>query len=80
LNEQDIVFAAGAPDMVRAVARIAKTAGAKCYTDPFEASAHITTSDFWSRAAAWLSKDAPPSRRGNRGGQAEIQAALNAPS
>ena len=35
--------------MVRAVAKIAGTAGAKCYTDPFEASSPGTTADVWSR-------------------------------
>jgi NAD(P)H-flavin reductase/ferredoxin len=78
LNEHDIVFAAGAPEMVRAVARIASAAGAKCYTDPFEASSQVTTTDFWSRAAAWLGSDAPTPRRGNRRSQSEFQAALNA--
>lgn len=80
LNEHDIVFAAGAPDMVRAVAPIANAAGAKCYADPFEASSQVTTTDFWSRAAAWLGNDAPASRRGKRGNQSEFQAALNAQS
>jgi 3-phenylpropionate/trans-cinnamate dioxygenase ferredoxin reductase subunit len=80
LNEHDIVFAAGAPEMVRAVARIANAAGAKCYTDPFEASSQVMTTDFWARAAAWLGNDAPASRRGNRGNRTESRAALNAQS
>jgi len=54
LTESDIVFAAGAPDMVRAVAQIAGAAGAKCYTDPFEASSPGTATDNWLRPAAWL--------------------------
>jgi 3-phenylpropionate/trans-cinnamate dioxygenase ferredoxin reductase subunit len=53
LTPHDIVFAAGAPEMVRAVAKIAADAGAECYSDPFEAS-YRTTIDFWSRAAGWI--------------------------
>jgi NAD(P)H-flavin reductase/ferredoxin len=53
LTPHDIIFAAGAPEMVRAVAKIAADAGAECYSDPFEAS-YRTTIDFWSRAAGWI--------------------------
>jgi NAD(P)H-flavin reductase len=35
LTAADIVYACGAPAMTDTVARIAKTAGARCYTDPF---------------------------------------------
>lgn len=35
LNANDIVYAAGAPGMVQAIADIAQTAGAACYADPF---------------------------------------------
>jgi NAD(P)H-flavin reductase/ferredoxin len=38
LTQDDVVFAAGAPEMVRAAARIAAAAGAKCFCDPFEAA------------------------------------------
>lgn len=35
LRADDIVYAAGAPGMVKAVSDIARTAGATCYADPF---------------------------------------------
>jgi 3-phenylpropionate/trans-cinnamate dioxygenase ferredoxin reductase subunit len=35
LSPADLVYTAGAPAMTEAVAQIAKTAGARCYTDPF---------------------------------------------
>jgi 3-phenylpropionate/trans-cinnamate dioxygenase ferredoxin reductase subunit len=35
LSPADLVYTAGAPAMTEAVARIAKAAGATCYTDPF---------------------------------------------
>jgi NAD(P)H-flavin reductase/ferredoxin len=39
LSPADVVYAAGAPAMTEHVARIAKAAGARCYTDPFVAAA-----------------------------------------
>jgi 3-phenylpropionate/trans-cinnamate dioxygenase ferredoxin reductase subunit len=54
LTPRDIVFAAGAPEMVRAVARMSGAAGAKCYTDPFEAASHRTATHLWSLAVGWL--------------------------
>jgi len=36
LSPHDVVYAAGAPAMVEAVARIAGAAGARCHSDPFE--------------------------------------------
>jgi NAD(P)H-flavin reductase/ferredoxin len=35
LSPDDVVYAAGAPAMTESVARMAKAAGARCYTDPF---------------------------------------------
>lgn len=35
LTPDDVVYACGAPAMTEQVARIAKTAGARCFTDPF---------------------------------------------
>ena len=35
LSPADLVYTAGAPAMTEAVAQIARTAGARCYTDPF---------------------------------------------
>jgi 3-phenylpropionate/trans-cinnamate dioxygenase ferredoxin reductase subunit len=54
LTPHDIIFAAGAPDMVRAVAEIADDVGAKCYTDPFEPRPQHAASALWSRAAGWF--------------------------
>ncbi|MEA2948974.1 MAG: hypothetical protein QOI40_4304 [Alphaproteobacteria bacterium] len=55
LSDRDVVFAAGAPAMVEAVADIAQDAGAKCYADPFESNANQTEgAGFLSRAAGWF--------------------------
>jgi 3-phenylpropionate/trans-cinnamate dioxygenase ferredoxin reductase subunit len=35
LSADDVVYTAGAPAMTDSVARIARAAGARCYTDPF---------------------------------------------
>lgn len=56
LTPHDIIFAAGTPEMVHAVARMSGAAGAKCYSDPFEAASHRTVTDFWSRTADWLTR------------------------
>jgi NAD(P)H-flavin reductase len=56
LSGRDIVYTAGAPAMVEAVARMAEAAGAKCYTDPFEPDANRREgAGFLSRAADWFS-------------------------
>jgi NAD(P)H-flavin reductase/ferredoxin len=39
LSQNDVVYASGAPAMTERVARIARAAGAKCYTDPFLSNA-----------------------------------------
>jgi 3-phenylpropionate/trans-cinnamate dioxygenase ferredoxin reductase subunit len=39
LSPRDVVYTSGAPAMTEQVARIAKFAGAKCYTDPFQPTA-----------------------------------------
>jgi 3-phenylpropionate/trans-cinnamate dioxygenase ferredoxin reductase subunit len=39
LSADDVVYTCGAPAMTEAVAQIARTAGARCYTDPFTPSA-----------------------------------------
>lgn len=59
LSSQDVIYAAGAPNMVRAMIRIAEAAGAKCYSDPFEAATQGTTPSFWSRATEWLGGNIP---------------------
>jgi NAD(P)H-flavin reductase/ferredoxin len=51
----DVVYAAGAPAMTEAVARLAKAAGAKCYADPFLANAKpLQTSNLIGRVAHLL--------------------------
>jgi hypothetical protein len=35
LSPNDVVYTSGAPVMTDTVARIARAAGARCYTDPF---------------------------------------------
>jgi NAD(P)H-flavin reductase/ferredoxin len=55
LSDRDVVFAAGAPAMVEAVAGIAQAAGAKCYADPFEPEASRSAGEgLLSRAASWF--------------------------
>jgi 3-phenylpropionate/trans-cinnamate dioxygenase ferredoxin reductase subunit len=39
LSPNDVVYTCGAPAMTESVARIARAAGAQCYTDPFTSSA-----------------------------------------
>jgi 3-phenylpropionate/trans-cinnamate dioxygenase ferredoxin reductase subunit len=50
LTQDDVVFAAGAPEMVRAAARIAAAADAKCYCDPFEAAPRSDAGNWFARA------------------------------
>ena len=38
LTPNDVVYTAGAPAMVEAIAKLAKAGGARCYTDPFSAN------------------------------------------
>ena len=42
LSPNDLVYAAGAPAMTESVARIARTAGASCHTDPFVPNARAS--------------------------------------
>jgi len=62
LTPHDIIFTAGAPEMVRAVARIADAAGAECYSDPFEAASQSGGTDLWSLAMGWLTSESAVSR------------------
>ncbi|HUL88846.1 MAG TPA: 2Fe-2S iron-sulfur cluster binding domain-containing protein [Pseudolabrys sp.] len=57
LTPHDIIFAAGAPEMVRAVAGIAAAVGAKCYSDPFEAASQRAGTGLWSLATGWLNNE-----------------------
>jgi NAD(P)H-flavin reductase/ferredoxin len=55
LTPNDVIYACGAPEMVKAVGRLASAAGAKCYSDPFEAGPPGGGSgDLWSMASEWL--------------------------
>ena len=66
LSSHDIVYAAGAPAMTAHVAKIAKAAGARCYTDPFVSTAteheRVGTSSL-SRMAAWIGGGSNASHR-----------------
>src|SRR6187431_2110648 len=57
LSPDDVVYTAGAPAMTDAVARIAKAAGARCYTDPF-VQEHTASeqSGLMSRLSGWLAE------------------------
>jgi NAD(P)H-flavin reductase/ferredoxin len=55
LSPNDVVYASGAPAMTERVARIAKAAGAKCHTDPFQSSPKVGVhSKLTKRLITWL--------------------------
>ena len=55
LSQTDVVYTSGAPPMTETVARIAKAAGAKCYTDPFLSSARSAEPNrLVERLTGWL--------------------------
>jgi NAD(P)H-flavin reductase/ferredoxin len=55
LSPNDVVYASGAPGMTQRVARMARAAGAKCYTDPFTSNARSTEQKkLAQRLAGWL--------------------------
>jgi 3-phenylpropionate/trans-cinnamate dioxygenase ferredoxin reductase subunit len=58
LTPDDVVYTAGAPAMTDAVARIAKAAGATCYTDPFvqEPRTAEQQAGLMSRLTGWLNE------------------------
>jgi NAD(P)H-flavin reductase len=57
LTPNDVVYTAGAPAMTDAVARIAKAAGAQCYTDPFVQEARtVEQPGLMSRLTGWLNE------------------------
>ena len=57
LLPDDIVYTAGAPAMTDSVARIAKAAGARCYTDPFLPDAKpVEYPPLMSRLTGWLNE------------------------
>ena len=50
-----MVYTAGAPAMTDAVARMAKAAGARCYTDPFvQEPRTVEQAGLMSRLTGWL--------------------------
>jgi NAD(P)H-flavin reductase/ferredoxin len=61
LAADDIVYAAGAPGLTDHVARFAKSAGARCYSDPFVSNAkHTEHTNLMSRLAGWLDSGSAP--------------------
>ena len=57
LSPDDVVYTAGAPAMTDAVARIAKAAGARCYTDPFVQEPRTAEqTGLMSRLTGWLNE------------------------
>jgi NAD(P)H-flavin reductase/ferredoxin len=61
LSSSDVIYTAGAPAMVETVARMARGAGAKCYTDPFLPENNESEQpSFLSRATTWFGSDSPP--------------------
>jgi NAD(P)H-flavin reductase len=55
LSPNDVVYASGAPAMTEHVARIAKAAGAKCHTDPFQQSPKLGVHNkMTERLITWL--------------------------
>jgi 3-phenylpropionate/trans-cinnamate dioxygenase ferredoxin reductase subunit len=55
LLPNDVVYTAGAPAMTEHVKRLAKSAGAQCYTDPFVSSGKSAEhSNLVDRMVGWL--------------------------
>ncbi len=55
LSAIDVVYTSGAPAMTESVARIARAAGARCYTDPFVASSgSASPATMVGRLTGWL--------------------------
>jgi 3-phenylpropionate/trans-cinnamate dioxygenase ferredoxin reductase subunit len=66
LVRNDLVYAAGAPMMTQAVARLAKAAGTECYMDPFvSTTASVDPSNLMGRVVGWL--DGPRKYKATRG-------------
>jgi NAD(P)H-flavin reductase/ferredoxin len=59
LSPNDVVYTSGAPAMTESVARIARAAGARCYTDPFVSAVKpVNQTTMVKRLAGWL--NSPP--------------------
>ena len=57
LSVDDVVYTVGAPAMTDSVARIAKAAGARCYTDPFVADARLSgEASLMTRFTGWFNE------------------------
>ena len=54
LTPNDVVYTAGAPAMTEAIAKLAKAAGARCYTDPFVSHGHSSGTGLMSKLTGWL--------------------------
>jgi NAD(P)H-flavin reductase/ferredoxin len=68
LSPRDVVYAAGAPAMVEAVAGIATATGARCYSDPFEPEvSRNEATGLLARAADWFNGEtaSPPLSMGD---------------
>jgi 3-phenylpropionate/trans-cinnamate dioxygenase ferredoxin reductase subunit len=64
LSPNDVVYAAGSPAMTEGVARIAKAAGAKCYTDPFTSNTKLTGQEkLAQRVTGWFNQTSRNSQR-----------------
>ncbi len=66
LSANDVVYTAGAPAMTETVARIARAAGARCFTDPFVSSTTPAgQASMVGRLAGWLNNpvSGPPIMR-----------------
>jgi NAD(P)H-flavin reductase/ferredoxin len=74
LSSDDVVYTAGAPAMTDSVARIAKAAGARCFTDPFVSDGRLSDQvSLMTRFTGWLSEPRNHSiaLQADRQGQAE---------
>jgi 3-phenylpropionate/trans-cinnamate dioxygenase ferredoxin reductase subunit len=55
LSPNDVVYTSGAPAMTESIARLARAAGARCYTDPFVSAAKAPNQNTMvKRLAGWL--------------------------
>lgn len=61
LSPDDVVYTAGAPAMTDSVARMAKAAGARCYTDPFVADTNLAgQASLMTRFTGWFNEPKEP--------------------
>lgn len=84
LTADDLVYASGAPALTERVARIARAAGAGCYTDPFVSNAkHSEPVKWMSRLSGWLDSSRTsaatlqPAEAASREASAKIRVAHN---